>query len=410
MAIDIVMPAISPTMVAGKLVRWHVAVGDKVRKGDLLAELETDKAAMDIEAPEDGVLEKILVAADTADVAVETVIGVLGDGEAALAPAAEPVSEPAAAAADTASAAVEDEPPMRISPLARRLARELDVGVDGLVGTGPRGRIIAQDIREAAERAATQTAAAASQPPAPLAAIAPTPAIVPPGARIEPHGAMRRTIARRLVEAKQTVPHFYLEAGCGVDALLALRADLNAAQAESGSEMRFTVNDLLVKAWALAISRVPAAMVTYSDEGMIHHASVDIGVAVALDDGLITPILRDAARLSPGAIAIGARDAIEKARAGQLMPEDYTGGLAGISNLGMFGVSSFAAIINPPQSMNLAVGAVETELALRDGAPVEVKRLRLTLSVDHRAIDGAVGAKVLRELQRLIETPLLLMT
>lgn len=167
MAIDIVMPAISPTMVAGKLVRWHVAVGDKVRKGDLLVELETDKAAMDIEAPEDGVLEKIPVAADTADVAVETVIGVLGDGEAALAPAAKPVSEPAAAAADTASAAVEDEPPMRISPLARRLARELDVGVDGLVGTGPRGRIIAQDIREAAERAATQTAAAASQPPPP---------------------------------------------------------------------------------------------------------------------------------------------------------------------------------------------------------------------------------------------------
>lgn len=205
------------------------------------------------------------------------------------------------------------------------------------------------------------------------------------------------------------MPHFYLEAGCGVDALLALRADLNAAQAESGSEMRFTVNDLLVKAWALAISRVPAAMVTYSDEGMIHHASVDIGVAVALDDGLIIPILRDATRLSPGTIAIGARDAIEKARAGQLMPEDYTGGLAGISNLGMFGVSSFAAIINPPQSMNLAVGAVETELALRDGAPVEVKRLRLTLSVDRRAIDGAVGAKVLRELKRLIETPLLLM-
>lgn len=169
------------------------------------------------------------------------------------------------------------------------------------------------------------------------------------------------------------------------------------------------MNDLLVKAWALAISRVPAAMVTYSDEGMIHHASVDIGLAVALDDGLITPILRDAARLSPGAIAIGARDAIEKARAGQLMPEDYAGGLAGISNLGMFGVSSFAAIINPPQSMNLAVGAVETELALRDGAPVEVKRLRLTLSVDRRAIDGAVGAKVLRELKRLIETPLLLM-
>lgn len=423
MAIDIVMPAISPSMVAGKLVRWHVAPGASVRKGDLLAELETDKAAMDIEAPEDGILEKILVAANTADVPVETVIGVLGDGKEAAASAAPSAGEPATdgqtAGATAAQAFSEDEPPLRISPLARRLARELDIGVAGLVGTGPRGRIIAQDIREAAGRAAAQAAIpAVSSPaglspvipsPAPLPGIAPAPAIIPHGARLEPHGAMRRTIARRLVEAKQTVPHFYLEARCDADALLSLRASLNAAQEAAGSTVRFTVNDLLVKALALAVSRVPAAMVTYSDEGMIHHASVDIGIAVALDDGLITPILRDAARLSPGAIAVEARSAIDKARAGQLLPQDYTGGLAGISNLGMFGVSSFAAIINPPQSMNLAVGAVEPELALRDGAAVEVRRLRLTLSVDHRAIDGAAGARVLHELKRLVETPLLLM-
>lgn len=423
MAIDIVMPAISPSMVAGKLVRWHVAPGASVRKGDLLAELETDKAAMDIEAPEDGILEKILVAANTADVPVETVIGVLGDGKEAAASAAPSAGEPATdgqtAGATAAQAFSEDEPPLRISPLARRLARELDIGVAGLVGTGPRGRIIAQDIREAAGRAAAQAAVpAVSSPaglspvipsPAPLPGIAPAPAIIPHGARLEPHGAMRRTIARRLVEAKQTVPHFYLEARCDADALLSLRASLNAAQEAAGSTVRFTVNDLLVKALALAVSRVPAAMVTYSDEGMIHHASVDIGIAVALDDGLITPILRDAARLSPGAIAVEARSAIDKARAGQLLPQDYTGGLAGISNLGMFGVSSFAAIINPPQSMNLAVGAVEPELALRDGAAVEVRRLRLTLSVDHRAIDGAAGARVLHELKRLVETPLLLM-
>lgn len=422
MSIEIVMPAISPSMVSGKLVRWHVAIGSKVRKGDLLAELETDKAAMDIEAPEDGVLEQILVGDDTPDVAVETVIGVLGDGKIAQAPVTPAAtSVPEAPAVETAaprnqSPSIVDEPPLRISPLARRLAREMDVPVEGLTGTGPKGRILAQDIREASERmsvakvASTDLALPAPVSAAPKAlAASSTPAIVPPGARLEPHGAMRRTIARRLVEAKQTIPHFYLEARCDVDALLALRTELNAAQAVSGSETRFTVNDLLVKAWALAISRVPAAMVTYSDEGMIHHASVDIGIAVALDDGLITPILRDAARLSPGAIAAAARDSIARARAGKLSAEDYSGGLAGISNLGMFGVSSFAAIINPPQSMNLAVGAVETELALRDGVPVEVKRLRLTLSVDHRAIDGAVGARVLQELKRLIESPLLLM-
>lgn len=416
MATDIVMPAISPSMATGKLVRWHVAVGDKVRRGDILAELETDKAAMDIEAPDDGVLEQILVGDDTSDVAVETVIGVLGDGKAAPVVsqhAAEPPASRSPAPAP-ASPALPDEPPLRISPLARRLAREMAVDIEGLAGTGPKGRILAQDIREAAVRAdPLRTAPPATAVPAPAGPVPATtpsvPAIMPPGARIEPHGAMRRTIARRLVEAKQTIPHFYLEARCEADALLTLRANLNTAQAATGGQAHLTVNDLLVKAWALAISRVPAAMVNYSDEGMIHHASVDIGIAVALEDGLITPILRDAARLSPGAIATGARDLIERARNGRLSSEDYTGGLAGISNLGMFGVSSFAAIINPPQSMNLAVGAVETELALRDGIPVEVRRLRLTLSVDHRAIDGAVGARVLKELKQLIESPILLM-
>ncbi|MBD9375709.1 2-oxo acid dehydrogenase subunit E2 [Rhizobium sp. ARZ01] len=410
MAIEIVMPALSPSMVSGKLVCWHVAVGDKVRKGDLLAELETDKAALDIEAPEDGVLERILIEGGTADVPVETIIAVLGDGKVVAQPAAAPPPpEPSAPIAQLAVAS--DEPPFRSSPLARRLGRELDVRVENLSGTGPKGRVLAQDVREAAERTrqALQRSPSDVVPSTPLPAVTAVQAQLPAGARLVPHGAMRRTIARRLVEAKQTVPHFYLEAHCEVDALSALRSELNAAQAAADSETRFTVNDLLTKAWALAISRVPAAMVTYCDEGLIHHTSVDIGVAVALDDGLITPILRDAARLSPGALATSARDAIERARAGRLSPEEYTGGLAGISNLGMFGVSSFAAIINPPQSMNLAVGAVETELALRDGVPKEIKRMRLTLSVDHRAIDGATAAKVLQELKRLIETPLLLM-
>ncbi|WP_249692730.1 dihydrolipoamide acetyltransferase family protein [Stappia sp. WLB 29] len=423
MSVNILMPAISPSMTSGKLVRWHVEPGTRVRQGDILAELETDKAAMDIEAPADGVLETILVPGGTADVPVETPIGILASGAAepavepapAPAPVAAPAPAPAAVAesvpapapvAVCAPAVDPDAPPRRISPLARRLAREMGVETDGLRGTGPKGRILAADIREAAERPAPVPASPPA--PAPVApAAAPAPQAAPAG-EVEPHTAMRRTIAQRLVEAKQTVPHFYLEVRCEADALLALRKDLNAALAASGSDAKLTVNDLVMKAYALAIARTPDAMVTWSEAGLVRHASVDIGLAVALDGGLITPILRDAARLSPGALSQAARDAIARARAGRLMPEDYSGGLAGLSNLGMYGVSAFSAIINPPQSMNLAVGTTETELALRDGQAVEVQRLRLTLSVDHRAIDGAVGAQLLRQLKTIIENPLLL--
>lgn len=418
MSVNILMPAISPSMTSGKLVRWHVEPGTRVRQGDILAELETDKAAMDIEAPADGVLETILVPGGTADVPVETPIGVLASGAAepavepdlAPAPVAAPapaaVAEPAPAPAPVAipAPAVDPDAPLRrISPLARRLAREMGVETDGLRGTGPKGRILAADIREAAERPAPA--------PAPAPAVAPVATPAPqavPGGEVEPHTAMRRTIAQRLVEAKQTVPHFYLEVRCEADALLALRKELNAALAASGSDAKLTVNDLVMKAYALAIARTPDAMVTWSEAGLVRHTSVDIGLAVALEGGLITPILRDAARLSPGALSQAARDAIARARAGRLMPEEYSGGLAGLSNLGMYGVSAFSAIINPPQSMNLAVGTTETELALRDGQAVEVQRLRLTLSVDHRAIDGAVGAQLLQQLKTLIETPLLL--
>ena len=414
MSVNILMPAISPSMTSGKLVRWHIEPGTRVRQGDILAELETDKAAMDIEAPADGVLETILVPGGTADVPVETPIGILASGvaEPAVEPAVEPAQAPAPVVAPAPAAVAEpapasavdpDAPPLRISPLARRLAREMGVETDGLRGTGPKGRILAADIREAAERPAPA--------PAPAPAIAPVAAPAPqavPAGEVEPHTAMRRTIAQRLVEAKQTVPHFYLEVRCEADALLALRKELNAALAASGSDAKLTVNDLVMKAYALAIARTPDAMVTWSEAGLVRHGSVDIGLAVALEGGLITPILRDAARLSPGALSQAARDAIARARAGRLMPEEYSGGLAGLSNLGMYGVSAFSAIINPPQSMNLAVGTTETELALRDGQAVEVQRLRLTLSVDHRAIDGAVGAQLLQQLKTLIETPLLL--
>lgn len=409
MAVEILMPALSPSMVAGKLVRWHVAAGTAVRKGDILAELETDKAALDIESPADGVLERILVEGGTPDVPVETVIGLIGDGKSA------PEAVPAVSEATVGSAAPQaasaplspdaDDPPRRISPLARRIARDLGVETEGVRGSGPKGRIIAADIREAAARAESAPPVAVETRPTPAVT---TPAPLPAGAEVEPHSAMRRTIARRLVESKQTVPHFYLEIRCEADALLALRTQLNAALAEAGGETKLTVNDLVMKGYALAIARTPDAMVTWTEEGMLRHRQVDLGMAVALDDGLITPILRDAARLSLGALSDAARLAIGRAREGRLGAEDYSGGLAGISNLGMFGVSAFSAIINPPQSMNLAVGAIETDLALRDGQPVEVRRLRLTLSVDHRAIDGAVGARLLQQLKRLIEAPLLL--
>ncbi|WP_225028642.1 dihydrolipoamide acetyltransferase family protein [Xinfangfangia pollutisoli] len=411
MAVEILMPALSPSMVAGKLVRWHVALGAPVKKGDILAELETDKAALDIDAPADGFLERILVEGGTPDVPVETVIGLIGDGRSGAKPAATgAASAPAAPQAASALSAPEaDDPPRRISPLARRIARDLGVETEGLRGSGPKGRIIAADIREAAERGAAPAPVAAVVAAAPVAAPpAAIPAALPAGTEVEPHGAMRRTIARRLVDSKQTVPHFYLEIRCEADALLDLRAQLNTALADGGAETKLTVNDLVMKAYALAIARTPEAMVTWTDEGMVRHRQVDLGMAVALDAGLITPILRDAARLSLGALSDAARLAIGRAREGRLAAEDYTGGLAGISNLGMFGVSAFSAIINPPQSMNLAVGAIETDLALRDGQPVEVRRLRLTLSVDHRAIDGAAAARMLQQLKRLIEAPLLL--
>lgn len=395
MGVEILMPAISPSMVSGKLVRWHVELGAKVRMGDVLAELETDKAALDIEAPADGILEQILVEGGTADVPVQTVIGRLGDGKS--------VAVPVMPAVAPFVESTEDAPSRRISPLARRLARELGVDATDLRGTGPKGRVLAADIREAAARALTAPKTAAVS-----AAVTALPAQQPLNTILEPQSAMRRTIARRLVEAKQTVPHFYLEARCKMDALQALRGQLNAAFAQAGSDTKLTVNDLVMKAYASAIAATPDAMVTWSEEGLLRHAHVDIGLAVALKNGLITPILRDAARLSLGSLAQSARTAIARAKSNQLSPEEYSGGLAGISNLGMFGVSAFSAIINPPQSMNLAVGTIETELALNDGQLCEISVMRLTLSVDHRAIDGALAAKLLQNIKRFIEHPVLL--
>ncbi len=408
MAVEIRMPAISPTTESSKLVCWRVEQGAAVREGDVLAELETDKAAMDIESPADGVLEKILIEGDTPDVLVGTIIGLIGEEREAAPAAASP--EVRAAEAPASSPIAEeggDEPPRRISPLARRLARELEVETEGLRGTGARGRIIAADVKAAAERKQAAPAPLVAEP-ASSPASGGLSGELPAGATITPHSSMRRTIARRLVEAKQIVPHYYLETKCEVDDLLALRRQLNEALSMSGSAVKITINDLVMKAFALSIAQTPGAKVTWTDEGLIHHESVDLGMAVSLENGLITPILRDAGRLSISALAGAARDAITRAREGALAPAEYSGGLAGISNLGMYGVTAFSAIINPPQSMNLAVGAVDTRLVLCDERPAERKFMRLTLSADHRAIDGALGAQILKRLKTLIETPLLI--
>ncbi|MGU3574977.1 dihydrolipoamide acetyltransferase family protein [Brucellaceae bacterium C25G] len=404
MSVIIKMPAVSPSMTVGKLVCWHFSVGDKVKQGDVIAELETDKAVMDIEAPEDGVLEQILVEADTADVPVETTIAVIGNGTTAPTPQAETITIEQQFAASIAD--IDHEKPiLRISPLARRLAKDLGIDPSLVKGTGPSGRILAADIRDAkANNASLQTASI----PTPAIKVAIQHAPISDNVSLEPHSAMRQTIARRLVEAKQTVPHFYLETRCVMDAMLSARRELNQALEKSGSEVRTSINDLMIKAYALAIARTPEAMVTWSDEGLIHHSNVDIGVAVALDNGLITPIIKNAANLSTGALAAATKQAIGRAREGKLSFEEYSGGLAGISNLGMYGISSFSAIINPPQSMNLAVGAVEKELCLQEGQICEREFIRLTLSVDHRAIDGVAGAKVLQNLKMIIENPILL--
>lgn len=406
MSVVIKMPAISPSMTVGKLVCWHFSVGDKVKQGDVIAELETDKAVMDIEAPEDGIMEQILVEGGTSDIPVETTIAVINNGASASALQSETIKAKVKEQ-EPAPVTETDEPVLRISPLARRMAKECGIDISGINGTGPRGRILADDIRDALARNTNAHRKATDTMEAGIASSGQT-SQLSANTSLEPHSSMRQIIAKRLVEAKQTVPHFYLETRCIMDALLITRKELNQALEKSGSDLRITINDLIVKAYALAIARTPEVMVTWSDEGLLRHEDIDIGLAVALDKGLITPIIKKAAQLSVGALAQAAKQAIERAREGKLSIEEYSGGLAGISNLGMYGVSSFSAIINPPQSMNLAVGAVEKELRLQDGQVCEIQMIRLTLSVDHRAIDGVAGAKLLQNLKMIIENPVLI--
>lgn len=432
MAVQILMPALSPTMTEGKLAKWLKAEGDSVAAGDIIAEIETDKATMEFEAVDEGVLGKILVPEGTEGVAVNTPIGVLleeGEDASALsaAPAPAPAS-PASAPAPAPSAPVSSVPAqapsapaggerLRSSPLARRLAQEAGIDLASLSGSGPRGRIIKADVEKAKASPRPAVAASASAPaavqkpaaPAPVAAVAaPKHQPLPDQpTTAHPNSSMRKVIAKRLLESKQSVPHFYLTIDCRLDALLALRAELNG---RAGADYKLSVNDFIVKAVALALRKVPEANAMWTDEAILTFDNVDVSVAVATDGGLITPILRKADQKGLATLSNEMKDLAKKARDGKLKPEEFQGGGFTISNLGMFGIREFAAIINPPQSCILAVGAGEKRPVVnQDGALAVATMMTCTLSVDHRSVDGAVGARFLAAFKPLIEDPLQLM-
>ncbi len=407
MAKIIGLPKLSPTMEEGTLVSWEKKEGDAVDVDDLLAEVETDKATMEFRSFDKGVLLKILVAegetlAPDAPVAI---IGEEGEDVSALveqAKAAAPreaAAEPGAPVKETErepEARREEPAPARptdgrvlASPLVRRLAREKDIELAGVRGSGPHGRVIKRDLEEIAARG-----------PAPAPA---RPAVPTRETRVERVSQMRKTIARRLTESKRDVPHYYLTIDVDAEPLLAFRADINAELERDGEKV--SVNDLLIKACAVALRRYPAVNASFMGAEIHYHGAVNVSVAVAIPDGLITPVVRDADLKGVAEIAREVRDLAERARDKKLQPEEYTGGTFSISNLGMYGIEHFTAVINPPEGAILAVGAIRDEPVVKDGAVVPGKRLRMTMSCDHRVIDGAVGAEFLALLRRLVERP-----
>ena len=405
MPINILMPALSPTMTEGNLAKWLKKEGDSVEAGEAIAEIETDKATMEVEAVDEGVLGKIIVPEGSEGVAVNAVIGVLlAEGEDAAAigdtaaaagtpePAAEPAPEPASEPPPAAQAL-----PDRIaaSPLARRMAAQAGLDLAAISGSGTGGRIVKADIEAALAAGPAAPEPAAAMPRAVGAPVA------APGETVR-LSTMRRVIAQRMTESKATVPHFYLTVDCEVDELLKVRSEIN----KRVEPKKISVNDIVIRACALALRAVPAANVSWAGEGsMTQHATVDISVAVAIPGGLVTPIVRNADAKGLVEIADEMKELAARARDGKLAPEDYQGGSFSISNLGMFGVKSFDAVINPPQACILAVGAAEPRPVVRDGAIVPATVMSCTLSVDHRVVDGAIGAELLGAIGRNIEYP-----
>ena len=457
MPIDITMPALSPTMETGTLSKWLVKVGDTVKSGDVLAEIETDKATMEVESIDEGVVLELLTAEGTDGVPVGQVIMRLGGEGEAAAPAAKapeakaeapPVApakdEPAKAAAPAQPQAEAPAPPaaksepvtaapaepapdhgdrVNASPLARRLAQAQNIDLATLKGSGPNGRVVKADL-EGAPAGKAQPAAEAAPAPAPQAEqkAAPAPAAKPeaapapakPTAALPPPegvpmeaiklSSMRKTIARRLTESKQTVPHFYLTVDVRLDALLKLRGELNKSLEASG--VKLSVNDLVIKAVGLALTQVPDANVQFAGDTLYKFGRADISVAVAIPGGLITPIIRDAANKRLSVIAAEMKDLAARAKDGKLAPEEFIGGTASISNLGMFGIKQFDAVINPPQGLILAVGAGDKRPYVVDDALAIATVMSATGSFDHRAIDGAVGAQFMSAFKALVESPM----
>jgi len=458
MPINILMPALSPTMEKGNLSKWLKKEGDKVQSGDVIAEIETDKATMEVEAVEDGTLARIVVPEGTADVSVNDVIAVLaGEGEdvkaaassgggaakAAPHPApAAPHSPPQAGGGSAPSpSAVQPSPPkggeggeaaaspgggrvhatngqarVFASPLARRLAKDAGIDVANIAGSGPHGRVVARDVEGAKSGKGLKAPAAAPGAAAP--AIAPAlsdqqvRSLFPDGSyEVVPHDGMRRTIAQRLTASTQTIPHFYLTIDCNLDRLLKAREDINAAapkDKDGKPAYKLSVNDFVVKALALALQRVPDANVSWTEGGMLKHRHSDIGVAVAMPGGLITPIVREAESKPLSAISNQMKDFAARARARKLKPEEYQGGTSAVSNLGMYGIKDFTAVINPPHATILAVGAGEERAIVKNGKVEVATMMSVTLSCDHRAVDGALGAELIGAFKRLIENPVLM--
>ncbi|MBS1041043.1 pyruvate dehydrogenase complex dihydrolipoamide acetyltransferase [Gluconobacter cerinus] len=405
MAIDILMPALSPTMTEGKLARWLKNEGDTVSAGDVIAEIETDKATMEVEAVDEGILGRILVQEGAEGVAVNTPIAILvEEGEdvpaasSAQAPASvAPVDAPAAsvnAPAPVTKAAVTAESSERIfvSPLAKRMAKERGIALTSLNGTGPNGRILKRDVEKGGKPATTATKATPAAPVANEGSVT----------RV-PNSTMRKVIARRLTESKTQVPHFYVSVDIELDALLALRSKLNAT-AEDNS-FKLSVNDMMIKAVGLALKKVQGLNVQFTDSETLHFDNVDISMAVSIPDGLITPIIRNADQKSLREISREAKDLAKRARAGKLKPEEFQGGTFSISNMGMFGVRDFAAIINPPQAGILAIASGEKRAVVRGDQLAIATVMTATLSVDHRAVDGALGAQWLNALRDIVQNP-----
>ncbi|MFB7142955.1 pyruvate dehydrogenase complex dihydrolipoamide acetyltransferase [Agrobacterium deltaense] len=451
MPINITMPALSPTMEEGNLAKWLVKEGDKVAPGDVIAEIETDKATMEVEAVDEGTVAKLVVPAGTEAVKVNALIAILAadgedvaeaakGGDAAPAKAEAPKQEAAKAeapkeekseaapakaekpAADQPAASSTPAPVSKsgarifASPLARRLAKEAGLDLSAVSGSGPHGRIVKTDVEKAAASGGAKAAPAAA---ASAGAPAPAPAkghsdeavlkLFEQGSyELVPHDGMRKVIAKRLVESKQTVPHFYVSVDCELDTLLALRAQLNAAAPEKDGKpaYKLSVNDMVIKALALALRDVPDANVSWTESAMVKHKHSDVGVAVSIPGGLITPIIRKAEEKSLSTISNEMKDYGKRAKERKLKPEEYQGGTTAVSNMGMMGVKSFSAVINPPHATILAVGAGEERAVVKNGEIKIANVMTVTLSTDHRCVDGALGAELIGAFKRYIENPM----